>query len=70
MRAKSGTFDEAVSRHKNILDNSERLLRQLTSAGVRGQLRDFTDIVDINRAALDVIINDRGPMLRREWSNL
>jgi hypothetical protein len=42
----------------------------MASVGVRGQLRDFAEIVDVNRAALQLFKVTRGPTLRRAWSRL
>lgn len=64
------TFDETVDRHNRILDDAEALLARLNAARVSGQLRDFTSIVDVNRAALAVLVQDRGVMLRRRWTQL
>jgi hypothetical protein len=68
--AEEPTFDETVDRHNRTLDIAEALLARLNAARVSGQLRDFTNIVDVNRAALAVLIQDRGVMLRRRWSQL
>ena len=64
------TFDETISQHERMLDAAEVLLSDLTSNGVRGQLRDYSEIVDVNRAALAVFVAARGPTLRRAWSSL
>lgn len=65
-----GTFDETVSEHERALDDAESLLKTLGAARIRGQLRDFTEIIDVNRAALAVLTSTRGPMLRRRWAQL
>lgn len=66
--ASADSFDETVSLHKALLDEAESLIKTLASHGVRGQQRDFSEIVDVNRAALSSLASTRGPMLRREWS--
>lgn len=68
--AERSTFDETVQAHEQVLQEAESLLRTLTAAGIRGQQRDFSDIIDVNRAALSVLTRTRGPILRRFWSSL
>jgi len=66
----SASYDEARARNESLLDEAEDLLRTLASAGVRGQQRDFSDCIDVNRAALALLDAIRGPILRRRWSQL
>lgn len=68
--ATAGTFDDALSNHEGILNQAETLLATLTAAGIRGHQRDFTNIVDANRAALAVLSSTRAPILRRRWTSL
>lgn len=68
--ATRSTFDETVSETERSLDAAEDLLSTLKAAGVRGQLRDFGETLDVNRAALAVLTNTRGPILRRRWGQL
>jgi len=58
------------ARHEGLIDVAEALLATLVAAGVRGQQRDFTDSLDVNRAALSVLDSTRGPVLRRRWGEL
>jgi hypothetical protein len=69
-RATHATFDEAVDDHRRILDDAETNLRVLGAAGIRGQQRDFTSILDVNRAALELFVSLRGATLRRAWATL
>ena len=64
------SYDDARAAQDGLLDEAEDLLRTLAPAGIRGQQRDFTDFVDVNRAALVLIDSMRGPILRRRWSTL
>ena len=64
------TFDETVKHHEQILDTAERLLTNLRTSGVRGQLRDFYEIIDVNRAALAAFQQQRGAIMNRKWSAL
>jgi hypothetical protein len=69
-QASLSTFDSTVTAHETILAEAEDLLARLSSPGIRGQKRDFTDIIDVNRAALAVLQSTRGAMLRRRWDTL
>ncbi len=64
------TFDQNIAHHQNLLDSAEELLRDFIRAGVRGQHRDFREIIDVNRAALTMLTDIRGPMLRRLWNSI
>ena len=64
------TFDQTVDEQKKNLDVAERLLSRLRSKGITGQMRDFNEAVDANRAALELIVSIRGATLRRMWSQL
>jgi hypothetical protein len=68
--AVAATFEETVLRHTQTLDAAEALLTTLAASGVRGQLRDFRDTIDVNRAALAVFKNTRGLMLARKWGSI
>lgn len=70
LRAEAATFDETVEQHEEMLDGAESLLTTLRAGGVMGQMRDFAEIIDVNRSALAVLKTTRGPMLRRKWSTL
>jgi hypothetical protein len=64
------SFDETVSNYEEMLTQAERLLRRFGENGVRGQHRDFAELLDVNRSALQVLRSTHGPMLRRRWSQL
>jgi hypothetical protein len=70
MQAAQAGFNETVAAHEELLTEAETLLSTLSAAGVRGQLRDFREIVDVNRAAVAVLERVRGAMLRRKWATL
>jgi hypothetical protein len=69
-RARHTTFPETVTAHSAALDSAEDLLTRLHAVGVRGQLRDFSECVEANRAALAILQANRGPILRRHWNQL
>lgn len=64
------TFSETVTAHSALLDTAEQLLAQVRSSGVSGQLRDFSQIIDVNRAALASFVHLRGPIMGRAWTSL
>lgn len=66
----AATFDDTVRAHEVTLDSAENLLATLSAGGVRGQLRDFSEIIDVNRAAISLVTSTRGAMLRRRWASL
>jgi hypothetical protein len=68
--AEHSGFDETVSFHEGLLDSAETLLGDLSSAGVRGLLRDFTLCLDANRSALAAFRTMRGGVLRRAWASI
>lgn len=68
--ATRGSFNETTAAHEELLTKAEALLGTLAAARVSGQLRDFRETVDVNRAALAVLERVRGAMLRRKWSAL
>ena len=70
LAAERPTFDETVAAHRELLDNAETLLSMLSASGIRGQQRDFSNIIDVNRAALELFVSLRGAMLRRRWVSL
>jgi hypothetical protein len=68
--ATKATFDETVAHHRALLNGARQLLATFQSSGVRGQLRDFADIIDVNDAAMAVLTTTRGAILRRRWASL
>lgn len=68
--ATRATFDETVSAHEALLNEADKFNKVFAAAGVRGQLRDFGEIADVNRAALGLFTATRGLTLRRAWSTL
>jgi hypothetical protein len=64
------TFDATRSAYMETLDLAADVLQSLSSGGIRGQLREFTGIVDVNRAAVEILTKRRGSVLRRKWASL
>lgn len=67
IQSKLSTFRETIANQNAILDSVERTIRDLHQNGVRGQDRDFVNIIDVNRAALQTLANNRGFVLDRSW---
>ncbi len=63
-------FDSASTTCESFLSGAEALLARLRGANISGQLRDFYEIVDVNRAGLGLFSALRGAVLRREWGRL
>lgn len=64
------SFESVESTNYALLDVAETLLKRLRGASVSGQLRDFHDMVDVNRAALALFATLRGPVFRRVWNSI
>lgn len=69
-QAASTSFDATADAYERVLEQAAKTLERLHSVGVSGQLRDFGDIVAVNRAALSILKTERGAMLRRHWDSL
>ena len=65
--AKCDSFTETVDFHQALLDSVESQIRLAIKHGVRGQARDFREIVDVNRVAIDAFKDARGFVLDRLW---
>lgn len=61
------SYVDAVSAQDTLLTRAQKLLPRLRKAGVLSTVRDFTPIIDVNRAALITLDNARGRLLRRSW---
>jgi len=70
LSAEKASFDETVNCYEETLNRAEDLLSSLHQSGIRGQQRDFRDIIDVQRAAIAALVATRGPILRRHWSAL
>lgn len=63
----NGSFQETINYHQKNLDDVERMIREAHRAGVRGQDRDFANIIDVNRVAIQALVDTRGFILERLW---
>lgn len=68
--SRKNTYDETVTYHLSLLSNARQLLDVLHKSGIKGQLRDFKEIIDVNEASINVLEQSNAPLLRRNWSRL
>ena len=64
------SFDSAVTGCESTLTAAETLLARLHAAHISGQLRDFSEMIDVNRAGLGLFSALRGANMRRKWDML
>jgi len=65
--SKRETFSETVDYHLSLINEVEEMIRVAHRAGVRGQDRDFAEIIDVNRVAVEALVDIRGFVLERLW---
>lgn len=63
-------FEETAAYHNALMNEAETLARTLSVAGISGQLREFTNYFDVNRAAIAVLRGTRGPIMERMWTRI
>lgn len=56
--------------HLMMLKTAEQLLAGLGAKGIKGQDRDFTEIIDVNRAAISAFDMAYCFSISREWPDL
>lgn len=64
------SFDGTVEHHLGVLENAEKLLKDLQASGITAQHRSFMETIDASRAAIATLKTTRGAMLRRKWNRL
>lgn len=69
-RVDQSAFDAAVQAHQKLLDDAETVLQRLRGSNITGQLRDFSSMIDVNRAGLGLFSTLRGAILRRRWASI
>lgn len=67
IHSKRPTFRETVDAQIIMLETAERYIKNFQKHGVRGQDRDFFNLIDVNRAAITILEETRGFVLDREW---
>ena len=64
------SYKETFNAQMTYLNTAEQILSSLHAKGIKGQNRDFIDIIDINQAALAAHNDAYGFSLNQEWSSL
>ncbi len=65
-----GSYDETMYAHQIMLETADKLLSALRDKGIRGQDRDFGEVLDVNRAALAAHNQSYQFVLQHEWERL
>lgn len=64
------TYDETRDAHIMMLQTTEQLLNGLSEKGIKGQNRDFMEILDVNRAAIAAFDMSFQFPMTQEWDNM
>lgn len=64
------SYKETFFTQQIMLETADKLLTALRDKGIRGQDRDFGEIIDVNRAALAAHDSVFGFVLQKEWDNI
>jgi hypothetical protein len=65
--ATKSSYQETKDYHRVLLETAENMLKGLRNDGIRGQDRDFGELIDVNRAAVSVFDKNYGFVMSREW---
>ena len=64
------TYHETRDAHIMMLQTTEQLLNGLNEKGIKGQNRDFIEILDVNRAAISAFDMSYQFPMEQEWNSL
>ncbi|HKM20444.1 MAG TPA: hypothetical protein VJZ01_00165 [Lachnospiraceae bacterium] len=64
------TYNETRDAHIMMLETTEQLLNGLNEKGIKGQNRDFLEIIDVNRAAISAFDMTHHFPMSQEWDSL
>jgi hypothetical protein len=64
------TYEETRNAHLALLETAARLTAGLRNWKIKGQDRDFSEIVDVIESAISVFDEELGFVLSREWASL
>ncbi len=65
-----GTYQETLNAYLVRLETANQLLSGLSKRGIKGQNRDFSELIDVNRAAISAFDMAYGIPLLQEWNSL
>jgi hypothetical protein len=68
--ATKSTYDETKDAYLALLNTASALTSGLKNLKIRGQNRDYGEIVDVIEAAISVFDNEFKYVISREWSTL
>lgn len=69
-QARHDTFAATANAHAGLLDAAELALGELHARRIRGEARDFKEIITPQREALALVEQNRGAILERHWPSL
>ena len=64
------SYKETLAINEMLLNTAEREIERLERGGVYAQARSFRDVIDVNRAAVTKLNNNRGFALNMSWQQL
>lgn len=64
---KRSNYEETYAMQEMLLNKAEQYTDKLRRIGIRGQKRDFYEIVDVNRAAMTVFNSQMGFNMKMGW---
>jgi hypothetical protein len=64
------SFDSVLAQCELTLASAETLLAKFRTFNIKGQMRDFSELADVNRAGLSLFSALRGAVMKRKWSSL
>ena len=64
------SYKKTYYAYEVLINTAQRTIEQLEKKGIFAQTRSFRDIIDVNRAAMQVLDNTRGFALEMSWDNM
>ena len=65
--ASKSSYEETRDAQFSQLETAARIINGLHNNGIRGQGRDFSEIVDVNEAAIHIFDKEFGFAMSQEW---
>jgi hypothetical protein len=64
------SYQDTLSAQLLMLETAQQLLDIFGEQGIKGQNRDFSDYIEVNRAAISVFNSEYGFSLMNEWNEI
>lgn len=64
------SYNKTYYANEVLINTAQRTIEQLEKRGIFAQTRSFRDIIDVNRAAMQVLDNTRGFILDLSWDSI